>query len=161
MVISFDIDNLLQIVRLVNQANEKVQEAARIACGVHEHDDWTCQEKTAINSLIVETRKVVAGVQTQFETYALGVKQLADGLDEAHDAALMDMRQVDETFSDALKISTPTAGQGNARLNETICRQMKTVKAENKLENYQLGMFTKPIPICNFGTVALNPEKEG
>lgn len=69
MVISFDIDNLLQIVRLVNQANEKVQEAARIACGVHEHDDWTCQEKTAINSLIVDTRKVVAGVQTQFETY--------------------------------------------------------------------------------------------
>lgn len=76
-MINVDTDRLKEMVRTLDSANRRIDEATNVLMQITTHNNWGCAERHQINDYILQSRKMIQELQGRSDNFYNAMDQLA------------------------------------------------------------------------------------
>lgn len=157
MIISVNIDEILQIKNLANLFNDELGSGFDMVERVVSHDDWNCKERDSIKETIAQAKKLLKCISENADTFSACLLQSAQRFLETKSMLLSNIRRIDGSISNALAVEADSnLGCVNSQFNGIVKGMTEEVYLENPMENYIVEGYDKPIRICSYTDIKLD-----
>ena len=109
MTISYDAYVMQQLVAACQTANDEIVKAQQLITSVKSHADWTCKEKSVIDELMEECKKLINRMQEDENNFLHVLKEVEGELDTAESSISSLFQGVESILAKVLAIPVGVA----------------------------------------------------
>ena len=104
MIITYDAYLMQQLVLACQTANDEIVKAQQLITSVKSHADWTCKEKSVIDELMEEFKKLINRMQDDENNFLTVLKDVENELDTAENSISSLFQGVESILAKVLAI---------------------------------------------------------